>query len=410
MIGHRNGSAKSVSLRINLDYLTGSAPPGDSELFNSWTSPSTATRVNLGQTIPPIEESYTMPVRSPLILNLGAVRADEYIWTVITDNTSAVVGQNYELAFTTSKTLTLPSSPVVNDFIRIRYTGTAPAIIACNGNKIDGYATDKQIKATFAKASIKLVYTGSINGWIPYIFESIQISANSQYLRASFWDKFVHYYDFKRRRSDFYSVNAKDLLTGNSSYISDTINGKSQDGVFLSGSTIRCPSDTTFQVGQHSLICAFQHNHFGSVLYPGVVTKRQGDNSNFEYSIIFVDDGPSEVNGTLNYQVSNTGNFATGYAQTPVTSAIPVSTPVFVHAYYNGSVIGIRRDGDSPLTSAWTNGVFAGTSDFEVGGRGHDSASRLSSSRFYFVGLTNSVLTNLEVDEIYNGGAWNKMP
>lgn len=330
-------------------------------------------------------------------------------WTTITDNTTAVSGTNYSLNFSTEKTLTLPASPSVNDTVGIRLIGTANAIIACNSLKIGSYANDKIIKPTFALTEITLTYSGTTNGWIATIYNSQSISCNSVYIRAKFWDKFVHYYDFRKRRADYIYANAKELITNAATYIQETINSVSQDGVSLSNTSIRCTSDSSFNVGQHSLICGFQHNATTTTVYPGIVVKRQSDSSNFEYGLV-LQDTPVTDRNTISYQVSATGNAGTSYAQSPWATPVAVNTPAFLHGYYNGSVVGHSLNAGTPQTSAYTGGIFAGSSNFEVGGRGHTSASTLSTSKFYFVGLTNSVLTQSEIDEIYNGGAWVKMP
>ena len=84
--------------------------------------------------------------------------------SVISTNTTAVVDTLYVL--TASLTLTLPASPSTGDKVLLsNRTGTTTAVVARNGNNIQGLAQDLTIDAL--EIGLTLIYTGdATQGWI----------------------------------------------------------------------------------------------------------------------------------------------------------------------------------------------------------------------------------------------------
>lgn len=86
-----------------------------------------------------------------------------YSVDLISTNTNAVVGKLYVL--TGNCTLTLPASPNTGDSIKIsNRSGVATAVIARNGNKIMGDASDLTIDKL--NAGFEMIYSGSAQGWV----------------------------------------------------------------------------------------------------------------------------------------------------------------------------------------------------------------------------------------------------
>ena len=95
----------------------------------------------------------------------GAVTIQEKYDTVnvISTNTTAVANRLYVL--TANLTLTLPASPNTGDSIKIsNRSGVATALIARNGNKIMGDASDLTIDKL--NAGFEMIYSGSAQGWV----------------------------------------------------------------------------------------------------------------------------------------------------------------------------------------------------------------------------------------------------
>lgn len=86
-----------------------------------------------------------------------------YSVDLISTNTNAVVGKLYVL--TANCTLTLPASPNTGDSIKIsNRSGVATAVIARNGNKIMGDASNLTIDKL--NAGFEMIYSGSAQGWV----------------------------------------------------------------------------------------------------------------------------------------------------------------------------------------------------------------------------------------------------
>jgi hypothetical protein len=82
--------------------------------------------------------------------------------SVISTNTSAVTGTNY--IFTSSLTLTLPSSPTAGDVVGFQNSsGTTTCVIARNGSNIMSLAEDLTVDSL--NHAFSLQYTDATRGW-----------------------------------------------------------------------------------------------------------------------------------------------------------------------------------------------------------------------------------------------------
>ena len=83
--------------------------------------------------------------------------------SVISTNTTAVSNSVYVLD--ADVTLTLPSSPLVGDSVKIsNLSGDVNCVVGSNGNNIMGVAQDLTLDT--ASASFELVYSGATKGWV----------------------------------------------------------------------------------------------------------------------------------------------------------------------------------------------------------------------------------------------------
>lgn len=78
---------------------------------------------------------------------------------------SAVAGNHYVLTAATAATVTLPTSPVINDTVWITVANSLTTnVVGRNGQNINGLAEDMTIDN--ANAGIQLRFTNSTKGWV----------------------------------------------------------------------------------------------------------------------------------------------------------------------------------------------------------------------------------------------------
>lgn len=116
-----------------------------------------------------------MEIRKPTIADLtnmqhdhtsaagGGVLAIGTTISAISGNTNAV--KNIHYVMTANLTLTLPSTPAVNDLLMVsNMSGVATCIIARNGEKIMGLAEDFTYEKLNVTSTFK--YSGATYGWL----------------------------------------------------------------------------------------------------------------------------------------------------------------------------------------------------------------------------------------------------
>lgn len=89
------------------------------------------------------------------------------IWAIKSDTYTAVAGDHLVIDTTAGGvTITLPASPSVGQYVKVKttkYALTYPATIGRNGSNINGTAEDLVVDVNYFEAT--LVYTGATLGW-----------------------------------------------------------------------------------------------------------------------------------------------------------------------------------------------------------------------------------------------------